>query len=257
MFPDLFTIGPVTFHTYGLFAAAGVVAALWLVIKIAPFTGVSIRYIADMAVYLIPAAVIGSRAMYVLTNLGAFSGRPLTVLRIWEGGLSFQGGLIAAMAVLWWYAKKHSLSFRAMGDLWAPGAALGQAIGWMGCFFAGCGFGKPTGSPLAIVFTSPQSLAPTNIPLYPTQLYAAAGGFGLSVVLLMIYLKRTFPGQVFLWYLVLHSTLSLFVERYRGDTQVFYTEASMTAVQGMALMILTGSVIVLFVLKSKSKPKKE
>ena len=225
-----------------------------LTLRIGRFLGVGGRLIADMAVYMIPAAIVGSRALYVIMNFGYFGDHPSDILKIWQGGLVFQGGLIAVMLTLFWYVKGRALSFWEMGDLWAPAAALGQAVGWVGCLMAGCGFGKPTGSSLGIVFTSPHSLAPVGIPLYPTQIFAAAGGVGLTLVLVMIGTKKQFAGQVLLWYLILHSTISLFVEKYRGDGQAALLGGTMGVTQCLSLVILAWAVISLFILKSRGRP---
>ena len=252
--PDLFSFGPITFPTYGLFAAAGFVAGLLLTLRIGRSLGIGGHPIAEMAVYMIPAAIAGSRALYVMMNFGYFGDHLSDILKIWQGGLAFQGGIIAVMLALFWYAKGHGLSFWAMGDLWSPAAALGQAVGWIGCLMAGCGFGKPTGSHLGIVFTNPHSLAPVGIPLYPTQIFAAAAGFGLTLVLVMIHAKKQFAGQVLLWYLILHSTVSLFIEKYRGDEGAALLDGAMSVTQGLSLVMLAWAVISLFMLKSRGRP---
>ena len=158
------------------------------------------------------------------------------------------------MLTLFRYAKGHGLSFWKMGDLWAPAAALGQGVGWIGCLMAGCGFGNPTGSLLGIVFTNPHSLAPVGIPLYPTQIFAAAGGLGLTLVLVIIHTKKQFSGQVLLWYLILHGTISLFIEKYRGDGQAALLGGTMGVTQCLSLVILAWAVISLFILKSRERP---
>lgn len=254
MFPDLFSFGPVTFHAYGLFVAMGFAAGLLLTLKIGRFVGIGSPLIAEMGVYMIPAALAGSRALYVIMNFGSFNGHLLDILKIWQGGFAFQGGLIAVMITLFWYVKGHGLSFWEMGDLWAPAAALGQAVGWIGCLMAGCAYGRLTGSAVGIVFTNPHSLAPLNIPLYPTQIFAAAGGFGLTTVLLMIHTKKQFAGQVLLWYLILHSTVSLFIEKYRGDERAALLDGTMSVIQGVSLVMLAWAVISLFILKSRGRP---
>jgi phosphatidylglycerol:prolipoprotein diacylglycerol transferase len=118
---------------------------------------------------------------------------------------------------------------------------------------AGCCYGKPTDAAVGIVFTNPHSLAPLNIPLHPTQLYAAAGGFGVTFVLLMIHARRSFEGQVLVWYLILYGTLSLFVEKYRNDGQALFPGSPLNVAQLLALLVLVGAIVMLFVRKSKRK----
>jgi len=172
-------------------------------------------------------------------------------LKIWEGGLVFSGGIIAVLATLFWYGRGHGVSFREVGDLWAPGAALGQTVGWIGCFMAGCGYGKPTGAMWGIVFTNAHALAPVNIPLHPTQLYSVVGGFGMTIVLVMIQKRKEFSGQVLLWYLILHATVFLFVAKYRGDEGAAFLKDSMSATEAMALLMLAGAIVALIFLKRK------
>jgi phosphatidylglycerol:prolipoprotein diacylglycerol transferase len=116
---------------------------------------------------------------------------------------------------------------------------------------AGCCYGQPTGSSWGVVFTHPKSLAPVNIPLYPTQIFEAFGGLAIFLVLLFLHGKRKFDGQVFLWYLILHSTARLLAERFRGDDRGFIFGTEMTATQFVATLLLIGSVTGLLILRSR------
>ncbi len=256
MFPDLFSIDSITVHTYGLFVALGFVAAIILTLRLGSSAGIGPSLIVDMGVYVIAAAIVGSRLMYVLVHLEYFKVHPLEALKIWRGGLAFSGGIIAVLITVFCYGKRHLLSFWAAGDLWAPGAALGQAVGRIGCFMAGCCYGKPASGPLGVVFTDANTLAPQNITLYPTQILSAAGGGLMAIVLLMIYKKKKFPGQVLLWYLIFHSTLCLLVEKYRGDRHFIFTGSPMSANQTVALLMLAGAIVALLVLKWKINASK-
>jgi len=251
MHPDLFSIGPFTLHTYGLFVAMGFFAAIVVTLKLGRAEGIDPKQITDMGFYMILAAILGSRAMYVLMNLPYYIDRPLDMLKIWKGGLVFSGGVIAALVVIVLYIRKHALSFLKVGDLWAPGLALGQGIGRIGCLMAGCCYGKPTHGVWGIVFTNPRCLAPLNTPLHPTQLYASLSGFVLFFILLILRKKRAFEGQVFLWFLILHSMARLFMERFRGDDRGILPGTDMSVTQGVTLVILIGAIVALWVLKRK------
>jgi phosphatidylglycerol:prolipoprotein diacylglycerol transferase len=106
-----------------------------------------------------------------------------------------------------------------------------------------------------VVFTHPKSLAPLNIPLYPTQVFEAFSGFMIFLILLFLHGKRKFEGQVFLWYLILHSTARLFVERFRGDERGLVPGTEMSATQLVATLILAGSVVALLVVRSRWEKK--
>jgi phosphatidylglycerol:prolipoprotein diacylglycerol transferase len=249
MFPNLLSIGPFSLYTYGLFVAAGIFAGLMITVKIGKTEGIAAQQIMDMGVIMILSALLGSRAMYVLMNLSRYRENPLDVLRIWQGGLVFSGGVILAAAAMLWYSKQHRLSLRKIGDLWSPAVAIGQGIGRIGCFMAGCCFGTPTDLRLGVVFTHPDSLAPLNVPLHPTQIYSAISGFTIFLILLGLYHHRKFEGQIFLWFLILHSTARLFIERFRGDDRGILLNSSMSITQFVTILLLAAAVLTLMLLK--------
>jgi phosphatidylglycerol---prolipoprotein diacylglyceryl transferase len=255
MFPDLFSIGPMTVHTYGLFVALGFGAAIAITVKLGKEQGVSPQQVMDMAFVIILWAIVGSRLLYVFMNFPYFRDHPLDAFRIWQGGLVFSGGLIAVAPAMAWYLRRHHLSFWATGDLWAPALALGQALGRIGCFMAGCCFGRPTDLPWGVVFTHPNTLAPPNIPLHPTQLYSFLAGIGIFVVLMALYSRRKFAGQIFIWYLILHSTARLFVERFRADDRGFIPGTEMSLTQLIAALLLLSAIVALFILKPNQERK--
>ncbi|MCF8144393.1 MAG: prolipoprotein diacylglyceryl transferase [Deltaproteobacteria bacterium] len=251
MFPDLFSIGPFSLHTYGLFVATGFLVGLMVAIKIGKSEGIPPQQTTDIGFLMIVAAIAGSRIMYVLMNLSYYMERPTDIFKMWQGGLVFSGGIVCVVLAVVWYTRRHQLSFWKMTDMWAPAMAIGQAIGRIGCFMAGCCYGKPTGSSCGVVFTDPHSLAPLNIPLHPTQLYSSAGNFIIFVILLLLHRKKTFDGQVFLWLLVLHSTARLFVERFRGDDRGMLLGSGMTITQLVTLVILIAAIVTLFIFKRR------
>lgn len=257
MFPDLISIGPFTIHTYGFFVAFGFAVGILTAVKVGKTQGLPPQLVMDMAFVMIVCAIVGSRLFYVLINFSYYKAHPLDVFKLWQGGLVFSGGLVATAAAMVWYLRRHRLSFWSTGDLWAPSLALGQAIGRIGCFMAGCCYGRPTDSACSVVFTHPKSLAPLNIPLYPTQLFEAFSGFLIFLVLIFLHGKRKFEGQVFLWYLILHSTARLFVERFRGDERGLIPGTEMSATQLVATLVLIGAVVALLVMRSRWERKKK
>jgi phosphatidylglycerol:prolipoprotein diacylglycerol transferase len=209
----------------------------------------------DMSFVMILWAVVGSRVMYVLINFSYYKEHPLDVLKIWQGGLVFSGGLVAVAAAMTWYLRRHHLSFWKVGDLWAPAIALGQGIGRIGCFMAGCCYGKPTDLPWGVVFNHPNSLAPRGIPLHPTQVYDFLSGSVIFLILVLLRGRKKFEGQVFTWFLILHSVARLFTERIRGDDRGVIPGTEMTATQLLAVLILLLSVTTLFILKTRHEKK--
>jgi len=253
MHPDLFSIGPLTLHTYGLFVALGFIAGILTAIKLGKSVGITSNIVMDMGFIIIISGLIGSRLVYIIIDYSHYLANPLDIFKIWEGGLVFSGGLVAVIVVMLLYVKHHKLNIWTTGDLWAPAAAIGQAIGRIGCFFAGCCYGKPTDVPWGVVFTNPKSIATLNIPLHPTQLYSSLSSFIIFVILILIHSKKKFEGQVFIWFLIFHSTARLFLERFRGDPRGAILTNDLTMTQFIAIIILISAVTALFIFKSKDK----
>lgn len=253
MFPDLITVGPFTLHTYGLFVASGFLVGLLVTLRLGKAEGLSSQQIMDMGFLMILSAVVGSRVLYVVMNLSHYLRHPLEAFKIWQGGLVFSGGVLCVILAMAWYTRRHGLSLLQIGDLWAPAAAIGQGIGRIGCFMAGCCYGAPADLPWAVVFTNPGCLAPLGVSLHPTQIYSALAGFLIFGILLAIRSRKAFAGQVLLWYLILHSTGRLALERFRGDDRGVLLESSMTATQFIALVILLGAVVTLIFLKHRHR----
>ncbi len=253
MHPQLFSIGPFTLHTYGLFVALGFLLGLWVATKLGRQQGISPQQVLDMGFIILFSAVLGSRLLYVLMNLSHYSRHPWGIFEIWNGGLVFSGGAICAVAAIVWYARRHNLALLRLADIWAPAAALGQGFGRIGCFMAGCCYGKPTHVPWAVIFTDPRALAPLHQPLHPTEIYHAVSGFAIFGILLFLHRKRSYTGRVFIWYLLLHSFSRLLIERFRGDDRGMFFHTGMTVTQFVSTLILAGAFIALMILKSRWK----
>jgi phosphatidylglycerol:prolipoprotein diacylglycerol transferase len=210
-------IGPVPIRMYGLMIGIGFLLGIYLASRRAKKEGLNPDLILDMGVYLLLAAIIGSRVLYVLTTLHEFTRNPLDVFAIWKGGLVFYGGLLAAVPVGIWYVKKHSLPVWKTADIMAPYIALGHAFGRLGCFFAGCCYGAPCSGPVCITFNDPHALAPLGVPLFPTQLMESGGELIIFGALIFLRRYKTVDGQLFWLYPVFYSVLRFTVEFFRGD----------------------------------------
>ena len=250
MYPDLFSIGPI--HTFGIFVTASFLLGILMALELGKSEGISPPQVIDISLVIIVSSLIGARLANVIFNISYYSDHPVEALRIWDGGLVFSGGVFLAIIVTAFYVRTHNITIWRAGDLWAPAVAFGQGIGWIGCFFVGCGYGKMMYLPWAVVFKDPESLAPVLVPLHPTQLYASMSGFIIFLIVLLIRSKRKFEGQVFLWMLILDSTAKLLIERFRGDSRGLLISGDMTATQLISLIIMVASVISLWHLRSSS-----
>ncbi len=210
-------IGPIPIRLYGLMIGIGFLLGISLAARRAKQERIDPDRILDLGVYLLLAAIVGSRALYVLTAWQEFTRNPLDVFAIWKGGLVFYGGVLAAVPVGIWYVRKHALPVWQTADIMAPSIALSHAFGRLGCFFAGCCYGVQCSGPLCITFNDVHSLAPRGVPLFPTQLTESAGEFLIFVLLLVLRRSKKFDGQIFWLYLVLYAVLRFTIEFFRGD----------------------------------------
>jgi phosphatidylglycerol:prolipoprotein diacylglycerol transferase len=237
MHPDLFSIGPITIHTYGVMVAIGFLLGIGLALRQARKEGIPSEKISDLSFYLLLAAIIGSRIFYILLNPGPYIKNPVAILKIWEGGLVFYGGLIFAVITGVIYIKRHNLFLWQIADIFAPSIAVGHAIGRLGCFFAGCCHGRPADLPWAVTFTDPHSLAPLGMALHPTQLYEAGGEFINFLILLLLRKRQTFRGEVFWSYVILYSILRFFVEFFRGDAARGMLTQELSVAQAISIVM--------------------
>ena len=217
MYPVLFRIGPFTLHTYGVFVAMAFLSAIALALREARRVGEDADKILDLCFYMLLAAIVGSRILYVLVNWSSFSQDPFDIVRIWRGGLVFYGGFIGALITALWYIKRKGLSILKTADILAPSIAFGHFVGRIGCFFAGCCYGKTCDLPWAVIFTHPESLAPKGVPLHPVQLYSSINGLFIFLVLVAIRRVKRFEGQTFWTYVLLYAVTRSILEHFRGD----------------------------------------
>jgi phosphatidylglycerol:prolipoprotein diacylglycerol transferase len=249
MHPILIQIGPVTIYSYGFFIAAAILLALAVGIRQAGKKGLDAQLGPDLGFYLILSAIVGSRVLYVLLKPEHFLTHPLQIVMFWKGGLVFIGGAIAAVATGVFYLRRKNQPFWRWADAFAPGIALGQGVGRIGCLMAGCCYGKETQVPWAITFTNPLSLAPLHIPLHPTQIYHSLAGFFTFFLLLASGRRLKGSGQLFGLFLTAYGVLRFFIEFYRGDFRGHLGLFSTT--QWMALAALAAGVLII-VLRRRS-----
>lgn len=222
MHPVLFRIGSFEIGTYGLLLAVGFFLALGLASRLARKDGLSMEGITDLAITVLIAGVVGAKVLMVVVDL--LNGRPaaevFSIGTLRAGGF-IHGGVIAGAAAFFWRMRTNRLPYAETMDTLVAPLALGQAIGRLGCFFAGCCYGTACERPWAVTFTDPAayrfSETPLNLPLHPVQLYSSALNFTVLAVLLLLHTRRTVKGTVFGAYFVLEGIARMVVETWRND----------------------------------------
>lgn len=237
MFPELFSLGPITLKTYGLFVALGALVTLAILKEELHPLGISASEMDNLFFILLTSAIIGSRLLYVASN-----DVPLKdFYKIWEGGLSFLGGvgLAAGSAVLW--IKKRRLPFLSIADASALALPLGHAIGRLGCLAAACCWGLPTTSILGIKFINEKCVLPRELlgaKLHPTQLYEALGLIAIHLFLRRCKKKLTF--RLFGFYLLGYGLLRFTLEFWRGDAEPGLFTLTLAQTLAAALLVPCG-----------------
>jgi len=173
------------------------------------------------------------------------------VFKIWEGGLVFYGGFMAAVPVLIWRIRRWRRPVLEILDVAAPGLVLAQAVGRFGCLSAGCCYGRACSGALGIVFTSPLSHAPLHQPLYPTQLFHAAADLFIFATLVFLARKTTRQGVVTVAYLLLYGILRFTVEFWRGDPRGFF--AGLSTSQWISILLVAGGLLLWFLQVGRGK----
>jgi len=253
MHPILFRFGPLTIHTYGFLVATGFLLGLVLAVRHARDEGISSNRIVDLGFYILLAAIIGSRLFFIIINAGYYIKNPLDIFKIWKGGLVFYGGVLLAVPTAIWYVKKNGFNICRTADVIAPSIAIGHALGRLGCFFAGCCYGKSAESlPWAVTFTDPESLAQIGVPLHPTQLYESAGEFVNFLILITLRKYKSFNGQLFITYLLFYSSLRFIVEFFRGDVNRGFIIPQLSVSQGISALMFLVAAIGFIILKRRN-----
>lgn len=231
---------PLPLHTYGLMIAVGFVSGLHLAGREAERSGFLKKdQIYDVAFYILLAAMVGSRVLFIIVNWtgpDGYGAHPDRILKFWTGGLVFFGGLIGATLMSVWYARKHKLDFKVLADIVIPVVALGHFFGRMGCIAAGCCWGKVCADPGFVLGAKypPGALAYSDMikqeahrafivehghtpAVHPTQLYEGVGELLIFFLLTWYRPKKRFHGQILAMYMICYSLLRLTIETFRGD----------------------------------------
>lgn len=223
MHPILFDLGFYQLPTYGPLMVAALVTAMLLAIRQGKVEGLDSGRLFDFSTWLIVVALVGAKVLMMVTDWRTYWEHPgeiisLSTLR--AGGV-FYGGFIAAVLFAWWYVRVHGLPMWKVFDAYAPGIALGLGIGRLGCFAAGCDYGKRTTSFMGVVFTNPTanqvSGTPLGVRIHPTQLYESLACVVIFAALMWLYRRKAFDGQIFAVYLALYAVARFGLEFLRGD----------------------------------------
>jgi phosphatidylglycerol:prolipoprotein diacylglycerol transferase len=250
MFPKILDLGPITIHTYGLLLAAAFIAGIWITSRNAKKQGIHPDSIWNMGLVVIFSALVGAKLLLLVSDYQYYSQnfREIFSLSTLRSAGVYYGGLLLALCAAIWYLRKKRLPAWTIADLAAPGIALGQTLGRLGCLSAGCCYGKPTQLPWGITFTSQYAYenvgVPLNTALHPTQIYESIATFCLFLYLMWRLSRKHFTGQILLEYLMLYAVMRFAIEFFRYDDRGFVLYGLLSTSQFIAILTFIGSVAV-------------
>ncbi len=247
MHPILINFGWFHLPTYGVLLVTAILGGIFIAMRLGRRVGLDSSLILDFCTWLILVALVGAKVLMVLTEWSYYRdhlGEIFSLSTFMAGGV-FYGGFIAALFFTVWYVRVQKISFWKLADVLAPGVALGQSVGRLGCFSAGCDYGKPTTMPWGVVFTSKFAHEVTGVPLglrlHPAQLYESFATFVIFGFLLWWFPRKARDGNVFLGYVGLYAVARFFLEFLRGDPdRGFVFNHLLSTSQFIAVLALAG-----------------
>lgn len=218
-------IGPLTLHMYGIMIAIGYVSALFICEKRAKKRDMNTDVLYGIFWCAVIGGALGSKILYYTVNIKDVIADPSIILNFQNGWVVY-GGIIGGVLASFLYCKIKKVDFVAYLDLVLPAVAFAQGCGRIGCFFAGCCYGRETTSPLGITYWQ-SDFAPNGVKLVPTQIYSSIGDFAMAFLLMAYAKKEPAKGRAAAGYCILYSigrfVIEIFRNDYRGEYGPFST----------------------------------
>ncbi|MCK9594316.1 MAG: prolipoprotein diacylglyceryl transferase [Candidatus Omnitrophica bacterium] len=259
MFRVLFKLGGFNIYSYGALLALAFVCGTLLAAVRGHKQGIDKNKIMDLSLYIAISSILGARIMFVVMNWNYYMANPLEMVKLWEGGLVFYGGLICAFIVAVFFLIKNKLSIMKVLDIFAAPLALGIAIGRIGCFLNGCCYGKISprfgvsypalGDPPAFSQQVADGLISGNarcsLPVLPTQLYLSAACLVIFFFLWRLEQRRNFPGFLFWVFILFYSFTRFIIESLRYyDANFILSGISVSQWISLLLMAISAAAII-------------
>jgi len=237
MYPELLKIGDFTISSFGVMIALCFLVGYWLISLETKRKKLSEKAVSNMFLAAMIGGIVGAKLLYLFENvpLGDLVRHPITHL-LSRGGLTFYGGFLGAIILVWIIANKNKISMWTVGDLAAPALALAYSIGRIGCLLVGDDYGVPSDLPWAMAF--PQGLPPTTETVHPTQIYEIVIMFIVFLYIWKIRTKIKPAGWLFSIYLIIAGFERFFVEFLRNTTESPVPGLSVAQVMALGLIVV-------------------
>jgi len=251
LLPKLITIGSFSLPTYGVLVAIGFLAGLSLAVRLGRRSGIASEPLTNLAVYVALAGLAGAKILMIAFDWQDFRKDPGSIfsLSTLQAAGVYQGGLILALIVAYFYMRRQNMPMLLTADALAPGVALGHAIGRLGCLAAGCCYGIACKLPWAITFHDPEAYAlsgtPLETPLHPSQLYEFGTELLLCIFLYKIFSRPHAPGRIVGLFLTISSAARFAIEFTRFHNQALPFGLPLSLTQWIAVAIALAGVALL------------
>jgi len=213
LFPILFHVGRFPVHSWGLLLMVGFLLAAWRAATNARRYGIPGEHLWDVSLWGLLGGVIGARFAFVIQNLQHYRLHPVEGFSIWTGGMTFYGGLVGGVLAGMIVCRLRRISIPDTADLAALSFPIGYAVGRIGCFLNGCCYGGACEPPLGMRFHVEGGLTPFS---HPAQLYSAAAGVLMYLILVRLEPRRNYPGQLMWAFLFLYGVYRFLIEFVRA-----------------------------------------
>jgi len=261
MHPYLFDLNLAGFHlrppTYGVLLAVAFSVGYFESLRRASLLNENLKHVENLFLIVVIGSVVGSRLFHVLfEEFDYYRAHPEKILAVWEGGYTFYGAMLSSLFCIYLYTRRHKIPYLQFADIAAPTTALGLFFGRIGCFAAGCCWGRRATVPWAVTFNHPETFANVrNAPLHPTQLYEAFGGILIFFYLLWLFKRRKYEGQIFFHGLLAYAILRFIIEFYRGDDYRGYVFGGVLSYSQLVSLFLVPFAIAGMILYSRRPPQ--
>jgi phosphatidylglycerol:prolipoprotein diacylglycerol transferase len=225
-------------------AALGLIFGLSLIVKLGREQGLDPDKVWNLGIIAILSGIFGAKILMILVDFNDYMAHPREIfsLSTLQAGGVWSGGFLLAVIMCVWYMRRNAMPVLRTCDVFAPGLALGHAFGRVGCFAAGCCYGKPTHVPWAVVFTNPIANAvsdtPLGTPLHPTQIYEMILELCNCLFLVWLIRRKKFEGEIIGTYMIIYGVGRYFIEFFRGDEGRGTFFGFMSGTQAIALCLV-------------------
>lgn len=243
-------IGPVTFHMYGLMIAVGFISALFVTSYRGKKKGLNEDIIYGLFYCALIGGLLGTRLLYYIVEIPNILKDP-SILWNFKNGYVVYGGIIGGIFVCYLFCKFKKVDFLSYFDIVMPSVSMAQGFGRLGCFFAGCCYGRHTNAWYGITFKN-SNFAPNGVSLIPTQLISSAGDFIFAALLMFYASKEPKKGRVAAMYLMLYGVGRFIIEFMRNDYRGSIGILSTSQIISIAIVVIGVAFYVMMGLNKKT-----